>query len=60
MVGNRVRVVLIDCNTVTGTLHRLETAGVIIWRDSSLPEGQGNSFIPMHRIREIVDLGRAP
>jgi len=30
------------------------------WREHQLPEGQGNTFIPMHRIHEIVDLGRAP
>lgn len=60
MIGNRVRVILTDGMQVVGTLHKLDQAGAIVWREHSLPEGQGNSFIPMHRVFEIIDLGRAP
>lgn len=61
MIGNRVRLLLVDePREVTGVLHRLDAgAGATIWREHSLPEGQGIVFIPMHRIYEIVDLGRA-
>lgn len=47
--------------SVEGTLHRLDPAGAIVYRTSDvMPEAQGNVFIPMGRILEIVDLGRAP
>ncbi|MGD9883385.1 MAG: hypothetical protein AB7F22_28925 [Reyranella sp.] len=66
MIGHRVRLILWDeidgssaKRLITGTLHRLDQAGAVIWRENHLPEGQGNTFIPMHRIHEIVDLGRA-
>lgn len=64
MIGNRVRVILADAagqcyGEVTGILHELAAGkGATIWREHSLPEGQGIVFIPMHRIYEIVDLGR--
>lgn len=67
MIGNRVRVFLDSSETgsarqttVTGILHKIDDAGALIWRESSIPEGCGTSFIPMHRIYEIIDLGRAP
>lgn len=68
MIGNRVRIICEPesfCNNrqgelITGTLHKLDPAGATIWREHPLPEGHGNSFIPMHRIHEIIDLGRAP
>jgi hypothetical protein len=61
MVGHRVRIYLLDKpDQVTGVLHKLNEAGAYIYREHSLPEGQGMVFIPMGRIREIVDLGRAP
>lgn len=68
MIGHRVRIILVPVdldhparwNEITGTLHKLDQAGAIIWREHSLPEGQGNAFIPIHRIVEIIDLGRAP
>ena len=64
MIGNRVKVIFVpthnDAHSIVGTLHKLDGAGAIIWRENTLPEGQGNVFIPMHRIHEIVDLGRAP
>lgn len=63
MNGNRVRVITNDgypgSGAVTGVLHKLDAAGAIVYRECSLPEGQGNVFIPAHRIREIVDLGRS-
>jgi len=64
MIGNRVRVITNDgypsSGAVEGSLHKLDTAGAVIWRTNVMPEAQGNLFIPMGRIREIVDLGRAP
>jgi hypothetical protein len=63
MVGNRVRVVTSAISpatgSVTGVLKRLDAAGVTLWRDDILPEQQHNVFIPMHRVENIVDLGRA-
>lgn len=65
MIGNRVRVITASPEgrngSTEGTLHRLDPAGAIIYRTSNvMPEAQGNVFIPMGRIVEIVDLGRAP
>lgn len=64
MIGNRVRILTNDgfpsSGAVEGVLHKLDTAGAIIWRHDVMPEAQGNLFVPMRRIREIVDLGRMP
>jgi hypothetical protein len=61
MIGNRVRVIReAPEGSVDGILHKLDPAGVRLYRESSLPEGRGMVFIPMQRIVEIVDLGRAP
>lgn len=66
MIGNRVRLYLDSGvtgsprqTTVTGTLHKLDQSGATLWRECSIPEGEGMSFYPMHRIYEIVNLGRA-
>jgi hypothetical protein len=63
MIGNLVRIITSDgypsSGSVEGTLHKLDVTGAIIWRRGTMPEQQGNIFVPMHRIREIVDLGRA-
>ncbi len=62
MIGNRIRIVLVAFGSrqeaVTGTLHKLDQRGATIWREHAFAEGQGISFIPMHRIHEIIDLGR--
>lgn len=67
MIGHRVRIHISEADRyggryvdVTGTLHKLDEAGAYIYREHSLLEGQGTVFIPMHRIHEIIDLGRAP
>jgi hypothetical protein len=65
MIGNRVRLILtsavgVRMTDIVGTLHKLDTTGAVVWRENVTPEAQGNVFIPMHRIHEIVDLGRAP
>lgn len=64
MIGNRVRVLTNDgfpsSGAVEGILHKLDSAGAVVYRTSGAPEAQGNLFIPMYRVREIVDLGRAP
>ena len=64
MIGNRVRVLTNDgfpsSGAVEGILHKLDAAGAIVWNLSAMPEQRANLFIPMLRIREIVDLGRAP
>lgn len=65
MIGNRVRLIMVNQDgpftEITGTLHELAAGtGATIWRENTMPEGQGIVFIPMHRIYEIVDLGRAP
>lgn len=60
MIGHRVRIVYADAQySTTGTLHKLDAAGALIWREGTLPEQQGTIFVPMHRIKEILDLGRA-
>jgi len=62
MIGNRVRVLTNDgfpsSGSVEGVLHKLDQSGAIVYRQDVMPEAQGNIFIPMRRIREIVDLGR--
>lgn len=62
MVGNRVRIVIAGSpNTLLeGVLHSLTAEGAIIWPTGGMPEQSGNRFIPMHRINEIIDLGRMP
>lgn len=60
MIGHRVRVILEGGREITGTLRESIVPGVTVWREHPLPEGQGAVFIPMHRIHEIIDLGRAP
>lgn len=61
MIGNRVRLITNDgspaSGAVTGILHKLDEAGAIIWREA---DHSATVFIPMLRIREIIDLGRAP
>lgn len=63
MIGNRVRVVTNDgmpaSGAVEGNLHKLDIAGATVWRTDLMPEAQGNVFIPMQRIQEIIDLGRS-
>jgi hypothetical protein len=62
MIGTRVRVLTNDgwpsSGAVEGVLHKLDAAGATVYRTDVMPESQGNLFIPMQRIREIVDLGR--
>jgi hypothetical protein len=62
MIGNRVRLLTSDgyptSGAIEGILHKLDEAGATIYRMGAMPEAQGNLFVPMHRIREIVDLGR--
>jgi hypothetical protein len=60
MIGNYVRVIREHENAVQGVLKTCDGAGVVVYRTEGLPEMQGNLFIPMGRIVEIVDLGRAP
>lgn len=64
MLGNHVRVLTNDgfpsSGAIEGILHKLDAAGAVIFRTDTMPEAQGNLFIPMRRIREIVDLGRMP
>jgi hypothetical protein len=63
VIGNRVEIVVYEseeATLITGTLHQLDSLGAVIWRENAMPEQQCNVFIPMHRIHEIVDLGRAP
>ncbi len=63
MIGNRVRVITTDgfpaSGAVEGTLKKLDVTGAVVYRTDVMPESQGNLFIPMYRIREIVDLGRS-
>jgi hypothetical protein len=60
MIGNRVRVILVS-SVVTGILHKLDQTGAMVYREHELlPEARGLVFLPMHRIIEIIDLGRAP
>lgn len=61
---NRVRVITNDgsppSGAVEGNLRKLDGAGAVVWRTNVMPEAEGNVFIPMRRIIEIIDLGRAP
>lgn len=65
MIGHRVRIITV-CESghqgaTEGTLHRINACGATVYRTSNvMPEAEGNVFIPMGRIVEIVDLGRAP
>lgn len=64
MIGNRVRLVLTTTPettpiSITGVLHKLDGAGATVYREGTLPEQQGLVFLPLHRILEIIDLGRA-
>lgn len=64
MIGNRVKIITAPVGEgpqgmVTGTLKRLDVYGAVIWRESSLPEQECDVFMPMRRIIEIIDLGRA-
>lgn len=61
MVGNRVRIVQ-SSSSVEGVLKNLDAAGAIISIEIEgiMPELLWHRFIPMNRIVEIVDLGRAP
>lgn len=62
MIGNNVRVLFTDEPTawLDGELRKLDPTGATIWRPGTygLPETQGNVFVPMHRIKEIIDQGR--
>jgi hypothetical protein len=64
MIGNRIRIITNDGfptnGSVEGVLHKLDAAGALVFRTDVMPEAQGAIFIPMYRIREIVDLGRRP
>ncbi len=64
MIGNYVRVITNDgfpaSGSIEGELRKLDGAGAVVYRHDVMPEARGNLFIPMGRIREIVDLGRRP
>lgn len=62
MIGNQVRVITNDgypsSGAINGELRKLDAAGATIYRNQGLDNG--NVFIPMQRIREILDMGRRP
>ena len=58
MIGNRVRVERDNADSVEGVLIRTDATGVIIYKCYGLDDQR--IFIPLTRIIEIVDLGRAP
>lgn len=64
MIGNRVKIYKAANEpdlkevTITGTLENLDATGAMIMPDSA--NYQNRIFIPMHKLLEIVDLGRAP
>lgn len=64
MVGHRVLIVTNDgfpsSGHYDGVLHRLDASGAVIWPYHQMPEQAANVFIPMRRIKEIRDQGRAP
>lgn len=69
MIGHRVRLVtqytnadsrIFEREEITGICHSLDRGGVSLWRDDGMPEQSHGVFVPMHRIHEIIDLGRAP
>lgn len=64
MIGNRVRLIMVNesgpFTEITGVLHELAAGkGATVRRENVMPEGESKVFVPMHRIYEIVDLGRA-
>lgn len=62
MIGHRVIIVTLDgfpaAGQYDGVLHKLDAAGATIWRFGQMPEQEGNLFVPMNRIKEILDKGR--
>jgi hypothetical protein len=62
MIGNRVKVVLgPGMLIVIGVLHKIDEAGVVVYvSEGPVNEARGTRFFPMHRVLEVVDLGRAP
>lgn len=62
MIGHRVKIILDGTPQiqVVGVLHALDGTGARLFRENQMPEQRGISFYPMHRIIEILDLGRAP
>lgn len=64
MIGNRARVITVgdepahQFGCVEGVLKKIDPAGVYLWRQSPAPPA--DVFIPMIRVIEVVDLGRAP
>lgn len=61
MIGHDVRVLFTDDTAaLEGELRQLDQAGATVYRHGTygLPETQGNVFVPMHRVKEIIDLGR--
>ena len=64
MIGRRVLVVTNDGSPASGhydgVLQKQDATGVVVSPYGSLPEQARNVFVPMHRIKEILDKGRAP
>lgn len=60
MIGNRVSVVRTAGGRVEGELRHLDPAGATVYRNDGTSDGQGNLFVPMHTIVEIIDRGRVP
>jgi hypothetical protein len=47
MIGNRVRIIRIgDRSVIQGVLHSLDARGAVLYREHSLPEGQGGGVYP--------------
>ena len=61
MIGNRV-IVRVEgrAATIDGVLHRLDQTGVTIQPYGGMPEQSRPIFIPMARVIEVIDMGRAP
>ena len=58
MIGNYVTIKLVDGLVDWVVLHKISEAGVCYYINKGLD--QGTRFVPMSRVVEIKDLGRAP
>ena len=58
MIGNRVRVVRESADNIEGVLLKCDDTGVIVHKCYGFDDER--VFVPMVRITEIIDLGRAP
>lgn len=60
MIGHRVKVIRIHGPMIVGNMTGSNASGVVVWRETGLPDQDCAVFIPYTNIVEIVDCGRTP